>query len=94
MSLKYGVFNFNTGSTEIFQTKEEAISRFQTNIISYAKLVYGNNIYTIIEEDDITGQITLYNDDNSPLIDNVLSIDQIQNVVYGDAQLQIPSSEQ
>lgn len=88
MTRKYGVTNIATGVSVTVNTKEEAVALFWRNVIDETKKIYGSTMYMIIDQDD-TGKIHVYNQDNTDLINYQFTEEQIITL-YNEGKLSIP----
>lgn len=84
---KYAVYNARTGKNEQFNTKEEALLCFWSNVIIFAKSHFHGVAYSTIDVDVETGDETWYvEDDASKIMDKPLTPEEIELVVKQAAE--------
>lgn len=66
INTKYAVYNAETGENVFFETKEEAIQGFWSNVIKIAKTHFHDTAYMVIETNE-DGSETWYNDENKEI---------------------------
>ena len=79
MIRKYAVYSAITGENIIYDTKEEALQAFWTNVVSFAKSHFHNTAYTIVQQNE-DGSETWFNDQNQE-IEKPMSDQEIENLI-------------
>ena len=79
MTTKYAVYSATTGENTLYDTKEQALQAFWTNVVNFAKSHYYNTAYMVVEQNP-DGSATWYNDKNQE-IDRPMTAAEIENIL-------------
>jgi len=79
MITKYAVYNPLTGENELYETKDEALVRFWSIVVEFARSYMHGTAYTVIEQHD-DGTETWYNDQNQE-IDKTKTTQEIEEFI-------------
>lgn len=89
MTIKFSVYNAQTGENTLYDTKEEALQAFWVNVINFAKSHFHNTAYMIVEQND-DGSETWSNDGNK-IIDNPKGSQEIEEMMSCATSLENPT---
>jgi hypothetical protein len=79
MITQYAVYDAKTNRTNFYDTKEEAVHAFWTNVVSFARTYYHNTAYMVVEKND-DGSQKWYND-RMTVIDAPKTQEEIEQLI-------------
>lgn len=79
MTTKYAVYNATSGENVLYDTKDEALQAFWTNVVAFAKSHFHDTAYMVVEQNE-NGTETWYNDQNQE-IDKPMTSSEILELI-------------
>lgn len=79
MITKYAVYDPTSGENLLCDTKEEALLKFWSNVVSLAKTHFHNTAYIVVEQNEDGSEV--WKNDNNQEIDRPKTAEEIQSMI-------------